>query len=90
VLEQGINRQIRRMLESFGFHAKKLTRVRLGNLRLHDLPRGKWRPMSAQEVCVISSKTASPARSEGARCSSFEVARRHPEPRRRRGISQVH
>ena len=62
VLEQGINRQVRRMLECFGFHAKKLTRVRIGNLRLQDLPRGKWRHLSAQEVRVIPSKTISPAR----------------------------
>ena len=60
VLEQGINRQIRRMLECFGFHAKKLTRVRLGNLRLHDLPRGKWRPMSVKEVA--SSRAKPPVR----------------------------
>src|SRR4029453_1889472 len=43
VLEQGINRQIRRMLECFGFHAKILSRIRMGNLRLGDLPRGHWR-----------------------------------------------
>src|SRR5437588_5754449 len=36
VLEQGINRQIRRMLECFGFHGKKLARLRMGNLRLGD------------------------------------------------------
>ena len=50
VLEQGINRQIRRMLECFGFHAKKLTRVRLGNLRLGDRPRGKWRLLTKDEL----------------------------------------
>jgi 23S rRNA pseudouridine2605 synthase len=76
VLEQGINRQIRRMLECFGFHAKKLTRVRLGNLRLHDLARGKWRHLSAQEVRVIHSKPASPARTEGPRRGSFKLAER--------------
>jgi len=76
VLEQGINRQIRRMLECFGFHAKKLTRVRMGNLRLHDLPPGKWRHLSAQEVRVIPTKTASPARTDGPRRGSFEVAQR--------------
>jgi 16S rRNA U516 pseudouridylate synthase RsuA-like enzyme len=77
VLEQGINRQIRRMLECFGFHAKKLTRMRLGNLRLHDLPRGKWRYLSVQEVCVIPSKTAGSTRTERSRHrGSFKVARR--------------
>ena len=67
VLEQGINRQIRRMLECFGFHAKRLTRIRIGNLQLHGLPRGKWRHLSAREIRVIPSKTASPARTEGSR-----------------------
>ena len=77
VLEQGINRQIRRMLECFGFHAKKLTRVRLGTLRLHGLPRGKWRHLSVHEVCSLPSKTASPARPERSRRrGSFKVARR--------------
>jgi hypothetical protein len=76
VLEQGINRQIRRMLECFGFHAKKLTRIRLGNLRLHDLPRGKWRPLSVQEVGVFSSKTASSTRAERSRRGNLKVAQR--------------
>src|SRR5207248_8763751 len=57
VLEQGINRQIRRMLECFGFHAKISRRGRLGYLRLHDLPRGEWRPSNGQVVCVITSQT---------------------------------
>jgi 23S rRNA pseudouridine2605 synthase len=90
VLEQGFNRQIRRMLECFGFHAKKLTRVRMGNLRLGELPRGRWRLLSAHEVRVMPSRTASLARTGESRCSSFEVTRRHAEPRRRRGISQIH
>ena len=54
VLEQGINRQIRRMLECFGFHAKRLTRIRIGNLQSHGLPRGKWRYLSAQEVRALT------------------------------------
>lgn len=50
VLEQGINRQIRRMLERFAFHAKKLIRIRMGNLRLCDLPRGHWRMLTKNEL----------------------------------------
>jgi 23S rRNA pseudouridine2605 synthase len=76
VLEQGINRQIRGMLECFGFHAKRLTRVRLGNLTLHDLPRGKWRHLSVQEACVIPSKTASSTRTERSRRGNLTVAQR--------------
>ena len=50
VLKQGLNRQIRRMLERFGFQAKRLRRIRIANLCLHDLPPGKWRQLSQQEV----------------------------------------
>jgi 23S rRNA pseudouridine2605 synthase len=74
VLEQGINRQIRRMLKCFGFHAKKLARVRIDNLRLHDLPRGKWRHLSAQEVRVIPSITAKSGSDSGPPRGSFKLA----------------
>lgn len=62
VLEQGINRQIRRMLERFGFHAKMLSRIRMGNLRLGDLPRGHWRVLTKREIDVSLSNP--PARPE--------------------------
>src|SRR5437762_9518229 len=58
VLEQGINRLIRRMLECFGFHAKKLRRIRMGNLRLGELRRGKWRLLTKHELDSLSRDTA--------------------------------
>jgi 23S rRNA pseudouridine2605 synthase len=50
ILEQGINRQIRRMLEQFGFRVKRLVRIRIGNLGLGDLPRGHWRALTRGEL----------------------------------------
>jgi 23S rRNA pseudouridine2605 synthase len=50
VLRQGINRQIRRMFYQLGYEVEKLTRVRVGHLRLSDLPRGHWRPMTRSEL----------------------------------------
>ena len=50
VLRQGINRQIRRMFEAVGFKVKRLIRVRIGNLRLGDLPRGHWRVLGKKEL----------------------------------------
>ncbi|HEY2142956.1 MAG TPA: pseudouridine synthase [Candidatus Udaeobacter sp.] len=50
VLRQGINRQIRRMLEAVGYRVKHLVRVRIGNLRLDDLPRGQWRTLTKREL----------------------------------------
>src|SRR4029077_18674864 len=45
-LRQGLNRQIRRMFEAVGFKVKHLIRLRIGSLRLGDLPRGHWRPLT--------------------------------------------
>lgn len=50
VLRQGINRQIRRMFEALGYRVKHLSRVRVGNLRLADLPRGHWRVITKREL----------------------------------------
>jgi 23S rRNA pseudouridine2604 synthase len=49
VLTQGLNRQIRRMCEYVGYEVKKLKRIRIMNIKL-DLPVGKWRDLSAEEM----------------------------------------
>jgi len=54
VLRQGINRQIRRMFYEVGYEVKKLIRVRVGHLRLGDLPRGHWRPLTKSELRSLS------------------------------------
>ncbi len=42
ILTQGLNRQIRRMCEHFGYRVKKLKRIRIMNINL-DIPVGEWR-----------------------------------------------
>ena len=54
VLRQGINRQVRRMFEALGYHVKRLVRVRIGSLRLGDLPRGHWRALTKHELESIA------------------------------------
>jgi 23S rRNA pseudouridine2605 synthase len=49
VLRQGINRQIRRMFEGVGYGVQRLLRIRIGNLRLGDLPCGHWRALTQRE-----------------------------------------
>jgi len=49
VLTQGLNRQIRRMCEHFGYRVRKLRRVRIMNIVL-DQPVGKWRYLSDAEL----------------------------------------
>jgi 23S rRNA pseudouridine2605 synthase len=58
LLRQGINRQIRRMFYEVGYEVKKLVRVRIGRLRLGDLPRGHWRPLSKSELKSLDTRKA--------------------------------
>ena len=50
VLTQGMNRQIRRMCEHFDYTVRRLQRVRIMHVRLGDLPLGKWRNLTPEEV----------------------------------------
>jgi 23S rRNA pseudouridine2604 synthase len=50
VLTQGLNRQIRRMCEHFGYTVRGLQRVRIMHVRLGDLPLGRWRNLTSAEV----------------------------------------
>ncbi|MGN0272146.1 MAG: pseudouridine synthase, partial [Lachnospiraceae bacterium] len=54
VLTQGLNRQIRRMCEYFGYRVTKLVRVRIMNIYLGDLPVGKYRELTEKEWAELS------------------------------------
>ena len=49
VLTQGLNRQIRRMCEYFGYRVMHLKRVRVMNINLGDLKLGEYRQITAEE-----------------------------------------
>ncbi|WP_217560755.1 23S rRNA pseudouridine(2604) synthase RluF [Paenibacillus sp. GbtcB18] len=49
ILTQGLNRQIRRMCQAFGYQVHRLQRVRIMNIKLDGLPKGKWRDLSEGE-----------------------------------------
>lgn len=53
ILTQGMNRQIRRMCEYLGYRVKRLKRVRVMNICLGDLPVGKYREATAEEMQVL-------------------------------------
>lgn len=50
VLIQGLNRQIRRMCEYFGYEVLELKRTRIMNIELGNLPIGKWRDLTEKEL----------------------------------------
>lgn len=49
-IHQGKNRQVRRMCAQIGLHVVRLQRVQEGSLLLGDLPAGKWRYLTDQEL----------------------------------------
>ncbi|MFA5523939.1 MAG: 23S rRNA pseudouridine(2604) synthase RluF [Tissierellales bacterium] len=50
VLTQGLNRQIRRMCQAFGYKVVNLKRIRIMNIQLGDLKVGKWRNLTQDEL----------------------------------------
>lgn len=49
ILNQGLNRQIRRMCEYLGYRVVKLKRIRILNIHLDDLPVGQYRKLTLKE-----------------------------------------
>jgi 23S rRNA pseudouridine2605 synthase len=49
-LDEGRNRQIRRLLRALDITVLRLVRVRIGELQLSDLPKGGWRVLTEHEV----------------------------------------
>lgn len=59
VLKEGRNRQIRRMCDMVGLDVTDLIRIRIGPLKLDNMPEGRWRLLTADEraALIAGSKT---------------------------------
>lgn len=53
-LTEGLNRQIRRMCDYYGYQVRLLKRIRIMNVKL-DVPIGKWRHLSEEEITELKS-----------------------------------
>jgi 23S rRNA pseudouridine2604 synthase len=60
VLTQGLNRQIRRMCEALGATVETLQRIRIMHIRLGELPLGRWRQLTPQEIAPLLPKSRPP------------------------------
>jgi 23S rRNA pseudouridine2605 synthase len=54
VLDEGRNRQIRRLLEAQGIGVLRLLRVAIGELALGELPKGGWRELAPAEIAALA------------------------------------
>lgn len=66
VLTQGLNRQIRRMCEYFGYEVQTLKRIRIMNVKLGELPLGEYRNLSKEEMETINKLLAQSSKTEEA------------------------
>ena len=49
-LYQGMNRQIRKMFEYFGYEVKSLKRIQHATIQLEGLKRGEWKPIKPKQI----------------------------------------
>lgn len=82
-ITEGRNRQVRRMLEAVGCRVMKLVRTAIGPIRIGELPIGRWRTLTAEEVAALGGGGAQPASGASAR-PARKTDRRRNSPRRRR------
>lgn len=61
VLDEGRNRQIRRLLAAFDIGVLRLIRVAIGDLLLGELPKGQWRSLSPEEAAALAPVSLSPS-----------------------------
>lgn len=79
ILIQGLNRQIRRMCEHFGYEVTKLERTRIMNINLKGIPTGEFRELDEDEMSSImksveksSSEVASKSKNTKKKTNSWE------------------
>jgi 23S rRNA pseudouridine2605 synthase len=62
VLDEGRNRQIRRLFEAIDVAVLRLVRVAIGPLALGTLAKGEWRHLTAREVAALTKSAGSRSR----------------------------
>jgi 23S rRNA pseudouridine2604 synthase len=66
ILTEGLNRQIRRMCDYLGYGVVRLERLRIMNVTIDNLPVGKWRYLTKDELLCINDLTSDSIKTEDA------------------------
>lgn len=84
VLDEGRNREVRRLLARVGHKVQRLTRIAVGPVRLGEMPRGAHRRLTQEEVRKLREAVAAGPKQDGAenrsRPPSRPVAKRQGAP----------
>lgn len=65
ILESGLKRQIRLMLDTLGLRVTKLVRIRVGSLTMSDLPLGQTEELRKDDIAHLLTNPAKPSQPEG-------------------------
>jgi pseudouridine synthase len=80
ILDEGRNREVRRLLARVGHKVQKLKRIAVGPVRLADLPLGAVRPLTPKEVAALQEAVA-----KGSTTNTGESKPRPPRPANSKG-----
>ena len=88
-LIQGLNRQIRRMCEHFGYEVIKLERIRIMNIGLKGLPIGDWRDLTESEMKTLYSMLEKSSAEDKKKTASKPISKKS-NTSKHHGSSQAH
>jgi 23S rRNA pseudouridine2605 synthase len=84
VLDEGRNREVRRLLAKVGHKVQQLKRIAVGPVRLGELPTGAVRLLSKQEVSALHTAVARGLEAKSAR-DKARGPRKSPQKQGKRG-----
>ena len=64
VLDEGKNRQLRRIFAEVGVEVLRVVRIAIGPIALGDLAKGAWRLLTADEAKALAGKSPTPGKSQ--------------------------
>jgi len=64
VLDEGKNRQLRRIFAEVGVEVLRVVRIAIGPIRLGDLAKGAWRWLTADEAKALAGKSPTPVKTQ--------------------------
>jgi 23S rRNA pseudouridine2604 synthase len=79
ILNQGLNRQIRRMCKVLGYKVTSLQRIRIMNIKLEGIPVGTWRFLTDDEINIILAEVALSKKTEASKSSEPKNAENYQD-----------